>query len=447
MTNPPSQPSSLRSQLLRAVRGSVLVRVGALGTSLLSSVALARALGADAYGVYAFVFAVVTVLALPSQVGIPTLVVRETAKNQAKAAWSELRGLWRWAFRAIFSTSLLVAGIASLVIFLLGDRVDVALRSTLLAGLVLVPLVALGNARGAALRGLRHIVAGQLPESVLRPGFQVLLVVACWGLWSRLSAPQAMWLHALAAALAFAIGAMMLWKHTPDAAQGATPDSTGARLWWRAALPLALIGGLQVVGNQSGVLLLGLFHAGPDVGLYKVAASAATLAAFGLQTANMILGPYVARLHATGDTAGLQKLASAGALCSGALTVPVFLVFLIGGDRIVSLLYGAEYVGARLPLMLLAAAQMVNALFGSVGLLLNMTGLERDAARWLSLSAIAQLLLGLALVPPFGMAGAAIATLVSTTLWNFAFWMTARRKLGVDGSVFAVRGFSARWFK
>src|SRR5690606_22963194 len=130
-------------------------RVVALGSTMATSVVLARALGPSAFGTYAYVFAIVTLLALPSQVGIPTLLVRETAKAQAEEAWPRLKGLWAWATRTIVLTSAGLAIVAGVVVVLRGDRMGHDLRWTLVAGLILVPLIALGNARGAALNGLR----------------------------------------------------------------------------------------------------------------------------------------------------------------------------------------------------------------------------------------------------------------------------------------------------
>lgn len=429
----------LRRQLLRAARGSVLVRVAALAATMGTSIVLARALGVDGYGTYAFVYALVTLLALPSQVGIPTLLVRETAKTHATGEWARMRGLWRWATRTILTTSLAVAALAALGVLVFRDEAqDPARLATLAAGLVLVPLIALGNARGAALRGLRRIVSGQLPETVVRPLLLMAFVGAAWAIRGAVAPATAMALHVLAGLLAFAFGGWLLWRARPAETAGVEPDLAQAPAWWRSALPLALIAGMQVVGAQSGVILLGLFRDGPDVGIYKVATSAATIALFGLQTANMVTGPYIARLHATGEKARLQKVASGGALVSGAITLPVFLAFAFGGEWLIARLYGDAFTAAYVPLVIVAAGQVFNALFGSVGQLLNMTGHERDAARWLGVASIGQVLLGLALVPSLGMVGAAVSASCAVVAWNIAFWRLALARTGIDGSVFGL---------
>ena len=179
-----------------------MLRIVALASTTATSVVLARALGPSAYGNYAYVFAIVTLLALPSQVGIPTLLVRETAKAQAQEDWPRLKGLWSWATRVILVMSLVIAAVAAIFVIWRGAPTDVDLRWTLAVGLLLVPLIALGNARGAALRGLRKIVSGQLPETVLRPVMLVVFIGGAWWFNGRMSAHAAMGWHVLAAALA-----------------------------------------------------------------------------------------------------------------------------------------------------------------------------------------------------------------------------------------------------
>jgi O-antigen/teichoic acid export membrane protein len=44
-------------------------------------------------------------------------------------------------------------------------------------------------------------------------------------------------------------------------------------------------------------------------------------------------------------------------------------------------------------------------------------------------------LLSLALIPPFGLIGAAIATAFSTIAWNLAALVFVRRKLGVNPTI------------
>jgi len=116
--------ASLRGRLIRGGLGSLALKLGSTALGFLLAILLARTLGPEGYGVYAFVFAIVSLLAIPTQLGLPQLVVRETAKAQAAEQWGLMRGLWRWSTLAVwlFSSGVLVLAFAGLWLF--GERLD-----------------------------------------------------------------------------------------------------------------------------------------------------------------------------------------------------------------------------------------------------------------------------------------------------------------------------------
>ncbi|WP_051021862.1 hypothetical protein [Thioflavicoccus mobilis] len=93
------------------------------------------------------------------------------------------------------------------------------------------------NLRGAALRGLRHVVAGQLPETVSRPGLLIALcLIVLLALPAQtLTAATAMGLHALAAAIASGLGAWLLWRARPIELAGRPAPVYAPRYWTASA--------------------------------------------------------------------------------------------------------------------------------------------------------------------------------------------------------------------
>ena len=195
---------------------------------------------------------------------------------------------------------------------------------------------------------------------------------------------------------------------------------------------------MQTISYQTDILMLGVFRDEADVGIYKVVVSGAVLALFGLQIVNQVIGPQIATYFARGDLGQLQRIATIGSVISTCATFPVVIIFVFWGDLVLELIFGEGYVAGYIPLAILAVGQMLNAMFGSVGMLMNMTGHERHSARWLMISTLANVLLNILLIPKFGLVGAAIATSISIFIWNCAFWRMAISKLGVDGSFFSI---------
>ncbi len=83
----------LSSRLVRTGVGTALARAIGLALSLALSVFLARVLGAEKLGHYSLAFAAICLLGIPIQMGLPALVLRETARAGAVEDWPHVRGI------------------------------------------------------------------------------------------------------------------------------------------------------------------------------------------------------------------------------------------------------------------------------------------------------------------------------------------------------------------
>ncbi|WP_019570960.1 flippase [Thioalkalivibrio sp. ALE11] len=427
--------NGLAGRLLRGGAGSLSAQIAEVLLGLLLLVLLARGLGAEGLGVYAFVLGLMTLLSVPTRMGLPPLIVRETARGQASGAWGPVRGLWRWAHGVAMGLSVLVALGLGGVIIVAGVE-DETLRSTLLWGVLLVPLLALLGIRTAALRGLRHVLAGVLPGQVIRPGLAVVLIgLLLWLPAVALTPDLAMAMMVLAAVLAFALGVLWLYRVRPPEMTRAAPEYD-ARAWFAAAWPMALSHGFQQINRYADVILLGILAASVEVGVYRTAAQGALMVALALKALNMVVAPYITRLYNQGEFGKLQKMARRTAQAALAFAVPSVLVFALVGEWLLVTVFGPDFGAAWLPLLILGLGQVFNAGFGSTGLLLNMTGHERDVTRVVAVAAGLNVVLNLALIPLFGVAGAAAATSVSLVVWNVWLWFVVRRRLRIRCSAF-----------
>lgn len=427
----------LRAQLLRGGAGSIAIKVAHTFLALGSTILLARILGPEGFGTYGYVLALITLIAIPAKVGLPPLFVRETARAQAGEQWGLMRGLWRWGNAVVLLFSLFLVIAAAMITSLVAERFSSVQLTTFAWGLAVVPLIALGNLRGAALRGLRKVVQGQLPEHVLRPGLLILLLLATPLFWpsQTLTAAHAMALHVLAAAIAFAIGVWLLWRARPASVTQAVPTYQ-ARNWLTSAMPLALISGLQLINSQTDIIMLGIFSNAGQVGIYKVVIQGGFLVSFTLTAVNTVIAAHIVHLYQAGEHAKLQRVVTWAARCIFLGTLPVALIFIVVGGQILSLVFGEVYGVGQTALAILCVGQLVSAAMGPVIFLLNMTGHEREAARGIAVAASLNILLNILLIPRFGIEGAATANCLTLVLWNILLWRTACRRLGIESSVF-----------
>jgi O-antigen/teichoic acid export membrane protein len=429
-------PAEITRMLGVPAVGSAGLRVANAGFALLTSVLLARLLGPSGYGVYAFAFSVVMLLALPTQAGLPTLLVREVARYEEQGRWDLIRGLLRRSNQAVVLLAFGVGGVAAVVVLLAGPGPGSLQATTFLWALTLLPLMALGNLRGAALRGLRRVVQGQLPEFLVRPGLLLLALAVALLLGPSLSSPfeltppLAMALHAASALVAFAVGIWLLRRELPSTVRGAAP-AYETRAWLGSLLPLTMLAGMQLIAGQMDVVLLGLLASAREVGIYRVAWSVSLPVLFTLTGVNLVVAPYFSRAFAAGDVAQLQRLATWSARVAAAVAVPAALVLMLAGGPILGFVFGDEFAVGATALALLAAGQLCSVIAGSVGTILNMTGHERDTMVGVGIAAAVNLILNLILIPKFGMNGAAVATMVSLVIWNSVLVLRVGTRLGI----------------
>ena len=424
----------MRAHLLRAVFGSGSMKAAQALFALAITVVLARVLGPKGYGEYSLAFSWMALIAIPAQIGLPTLVVREVAKYQITGRWDMLRGLLRWSNWTALFISLgigLMSGICSWVL-LSETRPD--LEKTFLSALLLVPIIALGNLRGAVLRGLRFIVYGQIPEMVLRPGFLLLLLLGATAWIGDITPQIAMSLHVIAGLAAFILGAMFLMLVLPPEARQVKPNFETV-FWIRSLVPLTLLAGMQVVNAQIGIVMLGWFGSNEQVGIYRVAVQGAYLVAFSLVVVNMALAPNISRLHAIQDREKLQQLTTISARLVFAMALPICLVLMIFGGYILTLLFGSGYEAAHVAFAILCLGHLINAGLGSVDMLLNMTGNEGATTRGFTIATMTNLGLGLLLIPRFDITGAAVAASCSVVVWSGLLYIQVYRKLGVKSGI------------
>lgn len=424
--------NTLTSSFSKTLGGTFLVKVLSVGATFLCSVLLARTLGVENFGIYSYVLAIVSLLALPAQAGMPTLILRETARAKALADWPKMKGIWLWSGSTVLTISFVVYFFVIVMKkTFFKDAMSGFEYSILSFGLLMSLLVAMGNVRGAALRGLGLIIQGQLPESLIRPSLlAILLLITIW-LKVSINPTYAMALHLIAAMIAFFFGTWLLFKARPKELKQAKPTFQ-SKAWLFTILPLAMMTGMQSLSGQVDILMLGFLSTVSAVGAYKVVVSGAALAIFGLQVVGMVITPKFASAYAKENYKEMQRIASIGSLLSFIMTLPVVIVFYYFGIEILSFIYGNEYSVGYRALVIISIGQAINAFFGSSIAILTMSGNEKFVINGMFLSVAINIILNIVLIPGLGIDGAAIGVAVSMLVWNLYLWSSIKKQISID---------------
>lgn len=425
-----------RSGFAQKSIAGVLIQVSFAGLSFLNTVLLARFLGKAAFGKYAFVLAIVSLLAVPTSLGLPTLIIRETSKAVGSKEWGRALGVLKWAR----SLSLRMGAVLAIIVIStvsFGITTDDQSRQLLYVGCLLIVVTPQLRIAGAAMQGLQFVVRGQLPDKVIQPALLATVIVTVNFFWpDSLSTTAAMTTVVATSVAALLLSKFMLRSVTPAEIRTSQPIFN-SKTWLSSAVPLALTGGMLVINRYTDVLMIGAFKTDDEVGLYRVAAQVSSVVSFGLTAVNIAIAARIARLHQTQEHKKLQRLVVKGSRAGALFAIPATIGFILFGRPLLVLFFKEPFLEAWLPSVILIAGQLFNSLTGSVGYLLNMTGHEKEVTRGVAISACANIVLNASLIPFFGVLGAAVATAGSLVLWNILLWRRARTCLGINCAVWA----------
>lgn len=406
------------SEILVGSAFSLAAQAISVGLSLISNVIIARVYGAAAAGILALVnsfLALVTIFTLlGTGVAVLRLVPEHLANYSASSAYQLYRTLARLVAGVSLATGLLLFFGSGLIAG--GIYSKPHLSHYFAAAALVVVFSALADLNTGAVRGLRLIRTFAVMRFV--PAACMLAILVAGTIHSRNpGTPVYAQLAALSltaiVGLAIANGAFRSRIRPGDAIR---PVKVGEILGY--SLPMLMTGAMAIFASQTSLVLLGMFRSEREVGYFALALKLATLTSFVLQSINTLATPKFSELFHTGRIDELFYVAKKSTRLIFWTTMPILLSLLLFGRFILKVLFGPEFVVAYPAMALLLLGQAVNSCAGSTGPFMNMAGHQKKLSGIILLSALANIGLGLALIPRFGILGAAFAGMVSLVFWN-----------------------------
>lgn len=422
-----------RSRTQRDAVTAFTVRVASAAILYLSQVALARWMGAFEYGIYVFVWTWVLVLSGVSHLGLPMLMMRLVPEYLVHGEHGLLRGLLFGGriVSLIVGSVLAVAGL--LLIWLAGDRLSDPYLLPACLALLCVPLCALSEVQDGIGRGRGWMAVGLVPPYVLRP----LLLLAAIGVAHLLGLPTNAGTAAGAAVVATwaaAVVQAMLVAQRLEPAINQAPRRYDWRRWRAAAWPLLAIAVCELALQNTDVLVLSAFLSPVEVGMYFAAAKTMSLVLFVHYAVGSAVANRFSALKALGDRKGLEALARDAVHWTFWPSLAGAVVILALGKPLLWL-FDPDFTAAYPVMVVLAVGFLMRASMGPAEFVLNMLGEQTLCALVLVAAAILNVVLCLALVPAYGMLGAAIATSAALTAAALMHYIVARRRLALELSI------------
>ncbi|HDU8578372.1 TPA: oligosaccharide flippase family protein [Vibrio diabolicus] len=418
-------PSGKKSLLSTGLKTAITRVLSALFAFLLTLI-VSKASDASTSGQFFFLFNLVSLLAIVSQLGFDVSLVRYNAiafnnKETLQQSHNYKTALYRSMAFCLLAIAVLLVGF-NLFPEQLNQTQSPMYAITL--GLFCIPFLVLAQTNSRVLQACRKVVSSLF---ALQLGVSMLMVFFVFGLdYIGQQNINNLMTALLLASMSVAVISSVNWLGSGQYQTSAfVPNKkmvASAKQVW--------IGSIFTNVLQWGSLVIaGFFISTAELGLLAAAQRTSLLIGFVLITINFVVAPMFASLYKERQMRKLQNLSRLACRANvGLAIVPVIICTLF--PEFVMQLFGGEFLAAAPLLVVLSLGQLVNVATGSVGFLLLMSGHERTMKYITISSGMVSICLLVTLCQMFGVIGAAWAMAIGMAIQNLAALYFVKRYLG-----------------
>jgi len=415
---------SIEGMLRLAARGTAIALVGALlfaAFDFVARVLVARNASQAEYGAFSISLALLNILTIAACLGLHEGAPRFIAFSRGRGERRESS-----IILASLQLTLAAGALCSLSLFLLAGPLAEALHSppaVLRTFAAAVPFAVSVEMLVALFRGFDRVEERFYFRDLLMGVLKVSLVAAAAALgflWMVAAYSLAIVLTALAFS-AYAVRKLRVLTREARAVEASGRELLASGVkheLLRFSLPLlvASVAGIAIL--RADTLLLGYLRAAEEAGLYNAAHPLAQLLKICLDSMAFIYTPIAAQLLSRNRVRELRQYYVVLTKWVFLATFPPAMLVLLFPRAVLSLIFGGGYASADVALRILVAGMLLHVLLGPNGATLIAIGGTRPYMLYTLAGAALNLALNVALIPEFGIVGAAVASTAAVCTTN-----------------------------
>jgi O-antigen/teichoic acid export membrane protein len=405
----------LSESLVKITKGAGLAFTGSLVGLFLGFInrTLITRCGTQAeYGVYSLALTILSICIVVASLGLPSGLARSVAYARGKQDRERIVALIPAALQLALVAAISLGIIVFFSSHVVAERIfhDHSLALPLRIFAWGIPVCCVTAILASAFGGFEDIKPQVYFANTLVP----LVFAPLLSLVALLRLPFTAVFYAYLASLTISCIAMLVYARRRLPVQvrfflplWANPVARELLLFSLPLLGLAMLG-LIIVWTDT--LMLGGLKSSIDVGLYNAAQPLAQFISTPLAAVGSIYLPVVSALYAQGSMSELRRNFSIITKWLCAATLPLFLVLFLFPQTVLAFVFGPAYSAAATALRILSLGFLMSNIMGPNGATLIAMG-ETRFVMWTYLAtALLNVGLNMALIPPLGIEGAAIAS-------------------------------------
>lgn len=407
-----------KSQKQTIVKNVFWLGLSQAGSRLIRAIIIiyaARALGKADYGVFSYLLGLAGFFTIFGDVGINQIITREMAKHPERRLAYFSTAFWMKIF--LFSAT------AALIVFSAPYFSNVEKANQLIYIVVLITIF--DGLREFCFTAFRAKEKMEMEALVMTLTNTAITVFGFIALYFYLSSQSLAWSYAVATAAGAMAGVVIL--RSSFKAVSSEFDKNLIKPIIKDAWPILLTGTVGALAFNIDIVMLGWWRDAEEIGLY----SASQKIVFLLYSLPAILAsaffPALSRLIGHKEDNKIKQLMEKGAAASFVIAIPMAVGGIILADPIIELIYKQEYLSSAPIFQILIATLLIvfpSTLIANALIAYNQ---QKKLGLYTALGASVNIALNAVLIPGYGAAGAAIATLISQYANNIPAWRLIKK--------------------
>jgi len=396
-----------------------------LGTSLV----VARYYGSEMVGILAIIYAVLEICMVFSLMGTEVAVLRLVPEYLQKYSVQSVACLHKKMTIIVVTLSLITSCMLMLVSPFLCQNIlhNTSMQFFILLTAIFIIVKSLSILNIQTIWGLQQIKIYAFMHSFPLVLNFLIITVLTFLFYRETNPVYAFFLHILITSLILFFLAIYLIGKTKSSVTKEYNVSFNSII--SLSFPMFLTSAVFVVLYQADTLMLGIFRTEAEVGIYAIALKLAVLTNFILGSVQTISAPKFSQLYHGGDLEQLKIVAQGSTMIAFWVSMPIILISLVFGSKILGL-FGQEFTAGYVALLFLLAGQIVNVAAGAVGQFLGMTGHEKKLRNIIIFAGALNIVLNVILIPKYAINGAAVATMLTLITWNVMASRCIKKQFG-----------------
>ena len=417
------------SELFKKGGLSFLIRIGGQVMGFLLTLIIAHYFGAKGLGDYVLSIVVLRIFTLFSKLGMDTFSIRFIASFAKQEKWKSIQLFRNKIIRLLSITSLIFSLLMYCFSEDIASLVNAKAEHVRLNAFFVLPL-AFFMLHYQSLRGLKKIAEFSFFYRMAQATFSIISIFIITQFIVDGNVPVYAYLSSLGIV---SLLAFIVFFNSYNKIKRISDDEQIEELKYseilKVSIPLMFAQCVQFIMAWTDKLMLGNMMGAEEVGIYFTAFKLSMFASIALMAINSIASPKFAELYGKKDFDGLKKVAHQSSKMIFLATLPLVLLFFAFPEFLLGL-FGEEFKVGVKAFVFLSFGKLISSLSGSVGNILQMTGKQIIFMNILFVGAIVNVLLNFLLIPKFGINGAALASMISLSMWNLIMVYFVKREFG-----------------